>query len=119
MRSTPTGVEANVESFRPSAVFFPFVEFVGVIGTGVLLVYGGWTHRTRRHLRRRDGRVHPVPNTTLDPITQLSQLYDTFQQAMAGLAKLASLLDRTSHVVDRAGAVGARSVSTAPPAWTT
>ena len=25
--------EANVESFRPSAVFFPFVEFVGVIGT--------------------------------------------------------------------------------------
>ncbi|MGH2668532.1 MAG: ABC transporter ATP-binding protein, partial [bacterium] len=34
--------EANVESFRPSAVFFPLVEFIGVLGTATLLAYGGW-----------------------------------------------------------------------------
>jgi ABC-type multidrug transport system fused ATPase/permease subunit len=96
--------EANVESFRPSAVFFPLVEFIGVLGTGVLLAYGGW--------RTAHGDISVgvlaafilYLNTTIDPITQLSQLYDTFQQAMAGLAKLAALLERTSYVVDRPGA---------------
>lgn len=103
--------EANVESFRPSAVFFPLVEFVGVLGTGVLLAYGGW--RTARG----DISIGVLAafilylNTTLDPITQLSQLYDTFQQAMAGLAKLANLLDRRSRVVDHDGAVDLAAVN--------
>jgi len=104
-------VEANVESFRPSAVFFPLVEFVGVLGTGVLVAYGGW--RTA-HGDISIGLLAAFIlylNTTLDPITQLSQLYDTFQQAMAGLAKLANLLDRRSRVVDRDGAVGLASVN--------
>ena len=104
-------VEANVESFRPSAVFFPLVEFVGVLGTGVLVFYGGW--------RAAHGDISIgllaafilYLNTTLDPITQLSQLYDTFQQAMAGLAKLANLLERRSRVVDRDGAVDLASVN--------
>ncbi|HYZ91246.1 MAG TPA: ABC transporter ATP-binding protein [Actinomycetota bacterium] len=97
--------EANVESFRPSAVFFPLVELVGVLGTGVILAYGGW--------RTMQGEITVgvlaafilYLNTTLDPITQLSQLYDTFQQAMAGLAKLAGLLDRRAEIVDVDGAV--------------
>jgi ATP-binding cassette subfamily B protein len=104
-------VEANVESFRPSAVFFPLVEFVGVLGTGVLVLYGGW--RTA-HGDISIGLLAAFIlylNTTLDPITQLSQLYDTFQQAMAGLAKLANLLDRSSRVVDRDGAVDLASVN--------
>jgi ATP-binding cassette subfamily B protein len=97
--------EANVSSFRPSAVFFPLVEFVGVLGTAVILGYGG--------VRTARGEITVgvlaafiiYLNTTLDPITQLSQLYDTFQQAMAGLAKLAGLLDQRAHVVDSDGAL--------------
>ncbi|MEX2395348.1 MAG: ABC transporter ATP-binding protein, partial [Actinomycetota bacterium] len=96
--------EANTESFRPSAVFFPFVEFVGVLGTGVVIAYGG--------LRTINGFMtigvlaafSLYLSSTLDPITQLSQLYDTFQQAMAGLAKLAGLLDHEATLVDREGA---------------
>ena len=92
--------EANVESFRPSAVFFPFVEFVGVLGTAIVLVYGG--------LRTAGGAMTLgvlaafvlYLSSTLDPITQLSQLYDTFQQAMAGLAKLAGLLEERATVID-------------------
>lgn len=94
--------EANVESFRPSTIFFPFVEFVGTIGTAVVLVYGG--------LRAASGDMSVgvlaafvlYLSSTLDPITQLSQLYDTFQQAMAGLAKLAGLLDHEATLVDAA-----------------
>jgi ATP-binding cassette subfamily B protein len=92
--------EANVESFRPSTIFFPFVEFVGVLGTMVVLVYGG--------LQTASGAMSVgvlaafvlYLSSTLDPITQLSQLYDTFQQAMAGLAKLAGLLDQEATLVD-------------------
>jgi ATP-binding cassette subfamily B protein len=102
--------EANVESFRPSAVFFPLVELIGVLGTGVILAYGGW--------RAIQGDITVgilaafilYLNTTLDPITQLSQLYDTFQQAMAGLAKLAGLLDRRAEIVDVPHASGLESV---------
>ncbi len=98
-------VEANVQSFRPSAVFFPLVELIGVVGTGVLVLYGGW--------RTMNGDISVgllaafilYLNTTLDPITQLSQLYDTFQQAMAGLAKLAALLERESRIFDLDDAV--------------
>ncbi len=103
--------EANVESFRPSAVFFPLVEFIGVLGSGVILAYGGW--------RAAHGEISVgvlaafilYLNTTLDPITQLSQLYDTFQQAMAGLAKLAGLLDRRSQIVDSPNAAALGSVN--------
>ncbi len=103
--------EANVESFRPSAVFFPLVELVGVLGTGVILAYGGW--------RAMHGDITVgilaafilYLNTTLDPITQLSQLYDTFQQAMAGLAKLAALMHKRAQIVDAPGATELASVN--------
>lgn len=93
-------VEANVKSFRPSAVFFPLVELLGVLGTAVLVGYGGW------RVMQGDITVGLLAafilylSNTLDPITQLSQLYDTFQQAMAGLAKLAALLERDSRIFD-------------------
>jgi ATP-binding cassette subfamily B protein len=93
-------VEANVASFRPSAVFFPLVELIGVIGTGVLVLYGGWRTMTGEFSVGILASFILYLNTTLDPITQLSQLYDTFQQAMAGLAKLAALLERESRIFD-------------------
>jgi ATP-binding cassette subfamily B protein len=94
--------QANIVSFRPGSVFFPLSEYIGVIGQGVVLVYGGW--------RAAHGSVTIGVMTafvlflsaTLDPVNQLSQLYDTFQQAMAGLAKLAGLLDEHATVVEAA-----------------
>jgi ATP-binding cassette subfamily B protein len=95
---------ANIRSFKPGAVFFPLIEYIGVLGTAVVIGYGGW--------RAAHGEVSAgvlaafvlYLSSTLDPIQQLSQLYDTFQQAMAGLAKLAGLLEERATVVD-AGAV--------------
>jgi ATP-binding cassette subfamily B protein len=98
-------VEANVASFRPSAVFFPLVELIGVFGTAVLVVYGGWRTMTGDISLGLLAAFILYLNTTLDPITQLSQLYDTFQQAMAGLAKLAGLLERSSRIYDQPDAV--------------
>lgn len=106
--------EANVRSFKPGAVYFPLVEFFGVIGMAVVLAYGGWL---AMHTHIVGTKVVPFVTvgvlaafvlflaSTLDPIQQLSQLYDTFQQAMAGLAKLSSLLEETATVVDAPDAV--------------
>jgi ATP-binding cassette, subfamily B, bacterial len=96
--------EANTESFRPSAVFFPFVEFVGVLGTGVVVLFGGWKTIQGDLSFGVLAAFSLYLSSTLDPITQLSQLYDTFQQAMAGLAKLAGLLEHEATLVDRDGA---------------
>jgi ATP-binding cassette subfamily B protein len=101
--------EANTESFRPSAVFFPFVEFVGVLGTGVVIAYGGVRSINGFMTIGVLAAFSLYLSSTLDPITQLSQLYDTFQQAMAGLAKLAGLLDHQATLLDREGAEPMRS----------
>jgi ATP-binding cassette subfamily B protein len=105
--------EANVRSFWPGAIYFPLVEFFGVIGLASVLLFGG-------HLALHGHTVHHkfIPfvsvgtlaafvlyqAATLDPIQQLSQLYDTFQQAMSGLAKLSSLLHEQPYIVDTADA---------------
>ena len=104
-------VEANVASFRPSAVFFPLVELIGVFGTAVLVGYGGWRVMQGDITLGLLAAFIIYLNTTLDPITQLSQLYDTFQQAMAGLAKLAGLLERESRIFDSADAVALDGVN--------
>ena len=96
--------EANIRSFRPGAVFFPLVEFIGVVGTAIVLGYGGW-RAINGHLT--EGALAAFIlylSATQDPVQQLSQLYDTFQQAMAGLAKLANLLDQKATIVSADGA---------------
>lgn len=92
--------EANIDSFRPGAVFFPLIEFIGVIGQVVVLGYGGWRVV---HGDVTEGVLAAFVlylSATLDPIQQLSQLYDVFQQAMAGLAKLAGLLEVNATVTE-------------------
>jgi ATP-binding cassette subfamily B protein len=93
--------EANAESFRLGSRFFPGVELIGVGGTVVVLGYGGW--------RFFDGTITIgvlaafvlYLASTLEPIQTLSQLFDTFQSAMAGLARLAGLLDEQPTVTER------------------
>lgn len=93
-------LEANIDSFRPASLFFPIMELIGLAGTGVVLGYGGW------RALQGDLTVGVLAafvlylSATLEPIQMLSQLYDTFQSAMAGLAKLAGLLDERPAIVD-------------------
>jgi ATP-binding cassette subfamily B protein len=92
--------EANVESFRLGSRFFPVMELIGLGGTIVVLGYGGW--RTL-HADLTLGSLAAFVlylSSTLEPVQTLSQMYDTFQAAMAGLAKLAGLLEEKPSVVD-------------------
>ena len=97
--------EANLETVRISARYFPFVEFTGVIGIAVIVGLGGLLV---------DNAVVTVGtvlafvlylNNLFEPIQQLSQLYNTVQSSGAALHKLFFLLDTEVSISEKPGAV--------------
>jgi ABC-type multidrug transport system fused ATPase/permease subunit len=96
---------ANMKTVYLNAAYFPAVELLSAVGTGVILLYGG--------SQAIDGAIQigtivafvAYLQTFFDPIQQLSQLYTTYQQGMAALDKIFDLLDTEPDMVDRRGAV--------------
>lgn len=97
--------EANLETVRISAKYFPLVEFTGVIGIAVIVGLGGILV---------DNAVVTVGtvlafvlylNNLFEPIQQLSQLYNTVQSSGAALHKLFYLLDTNVSIGEKPGAV--------------
>ncbi len=97
--------EANLETVRISAKYFPFVEFTGVVGVAVIVGLGGVLV---------DQSVVSVGtvlafvlylNNLFEPIQQLSQLYNTVQSAGAALHKIFGLLDTAPSIGEKPGAV--------------
>ena len=104
-RTNENQYEANLETVRISAKYFPFVEFTGVMGIAVIVGLGGVLV---------DNAVVTVGtvlafvlylNNLFEPIQQLSQLYNTVQSAGAALHKLFFLLDTDASVHEKPGAV--------------
>ena len=97
--------EANLETVRISAKYFPFVEFTGVIGISVIVGLGGVFVE---HDVVTVGTVLAFVlylNNLFEPIQQLSQLYNTVQSSGAALNKLFGLLDTEPSVYEKPGAV--------------
>ncbi len=96
---------ANMATVYLNAAYFPAVELLSAIGTGVILLYGGY--------RVLDGDVEVgilvafvgYLNAFFDPIQQISQLYTTYQQGMAALDKIFDLLETKPDMVDKPGAL--------------
>ncbi len=103
--------EANMRTIRISASYFPAVEFLTAIGTAMVLMFGGW--------RVLDGSLTVGVLVAFlgyvvvffDPIQQLSQLYGTFQSAMAALEKTLGVLETKPTMVDRPGAADLPAIS--------
>jgi ATP-binding cassette, subfamily B, bacterial len=97
--------EANLETVRISAKYFPFVEFSGVLGIAIVVGVGG--------LFVDQGIITVGTvlafvlylNNLFEPIQQLSQLYNTVQSAGAALHKVFALLDTEGTVGEKPGAV--------------
>jgi ATP-binding cassette subfamily B protein len=92
--------EANMRSVNLNAAYFPAVEFLQAISIAVILLFGG-------HLVL-DGSIEigvlvlfaGYMQSFFDPIQQLSQLYTTYQAAMAALDKIFDLLEEKPELVD-------------------
>ena len=112
--------EANMATIRLSGVYFPGVEFLAGIGTAIILYFGS------TQVLDQDMSVGVMVafvgylSSFFDPIQQLSQLYNTFQSAMAALEKIFGVLDTEPELADPpdcaplppiAGAVELRDVS--------
>ena len=97
--------EANMETVRISAKYFPFIEYAGVAATAVIVGYGGWL------ASRGVVQVGIVAAFVLylqqvfEPINQLSQLYNTVQSAGAALQKIFDVLDTQASITEKPGAV--------------
>lgn len=103
--------EANMQTIRLSASYFPTVEFLTAVGTAMVLLFGGW--------RVLDGNLTigvlvaflGYVVVFFDPIQQLSQLYGTFQSAMAALEKTLGVLETKPTMVDRPHAIALPPIS--------
>ncbi|HRC08520.1 MAG TPA: ABC transporter ATP-binding protein [Miltoncostaeales bacterium] len=96
--------EANMQTIHISAAYFPAVEFLTAIGTALVLFVGG------KRVLDGDLTVGVLVAflgyvvTFFDPIQSLSQLYGTFQSAMAALEKILGVLETEAPLDDRRGA---------------
>jgi ATP-binding cassette subfamily B protein len=95
---------ANMRTVWLSGLYFPGVELLSAAGTALILWFGG--------TRVLDGDLTVgvmvaflgYLATFFDPIQALSQLYNTFQAAMAALEKIFGVLETEPEVGDAPGA---------------
>jgi len=96
---------ANMTTVYLNAAYFPTIEFVSAVATVVVLLYGG-DQVLNGHLEVGIlvGFLAAL-NNFFNPITQLSQLYTTYQAGMAALDKIFELLDEQPSMTERSGAL--------------
>ncbi|MET0600565.1 MAG: ABC transporter ATP-binding protein [Baekduia sp.] len=95
---------ANQTTVNLNAAYFPAVEFISAIATVGILLYGG--HQVLNGNVTVGVLVGFIAalNGFFDPISQLSQVYTTYQSGMAALDKIFALLDEQPDLVDKPGA---------------
>ena len=92
--------DANVDAMSLSFIFLPTVEFLSMAATAIVLLFGG--------IAAINGQVTvgvlvaflAYVTRFFSPIQDLSQLYTTMQQAMAGGERVLALLDTALEVDD-------------------
>ncbi len=97
--------EANMSTIRLSGVYFPGVELLSGIGTAIILYFGSTRVLDQEVTVGVMVAFVGYLASFFDPIQQLSQLYNTFQSAMAALEKIYGVLDTEPEVTDAPGAV--------------
>ncbi|MEV0247133.1 ABC transporter ATP-binding protein [Nocardia sp. NPDC050712] len=83
---------ARLRSQTLMALFFPFVEIMSVLGTAVVLAVG--VHEVRVSALTAGTLIAFLLYVDLlfSPIQQLSQVFDSYQQAVVGVERLAVLM---------------------------
>ncbi len=96
-RSTRSTAKRNMRTIRISASYFPAVEFLTAIGTAMVLMFGGGGCSTAPSPSACSSPFWDTWSCSSTPIQQLSQLYGTFQSAMAALEKTLGVLEDLSQ----------------------
>jgi ATP-binding cassette subfamily B protein len=97
--------DANMKTVYLNATYFPATELLTAIGTGAILLYGGYQAINGNIMIGVVISFIGYLQLFFDPIQQLAQLYATYQQGMAALDKIFLLLDTEADIVDSPTAV--------------
>jgi ATP-binding cassette subfamily B protein len=97
--------DAHRRTIALTSIFFPGMEFLGVVGTAVVLGFGG------RRVLAGDLELGTLVAFLLylrnlfEPVQQLSELYDTVQAATAGAERIGAVLAERPTVAEHPDAV--------------
>lgn len=97
--------DANVASARLAAVFFPVVDFLGLVATGIVIWYGGTQVLGEQITPGLLVAFVMYVDRFFWPIRDLAMRYNTWQMAMAAGERLFDLLDTKPSIVSRRGAI--------------
>ncbi len=98
--------DAHMETVRIASKYFPVIEFTGVLGIALIIGLGGWFNAMGWGVSIGTIAAFVLYlNSLFEPVQQLSQQYNTVQSSAAGLNKVYSLLDTTTHISEASGAV--------------
>jgi ATP-binding cassette, subfamily B, bacterial len=97
---------ANVWSQRLAAAYGPGVQLVGRMTTAIVVFYGGWLAIDGRVSVGVLAAVLLYLRRFFEPMQELSQFYNLFQAAVAGLEKLSGVLEEPLTVAPPAQPIG-------------
>jgi ATP-binding cassette subfamily B protein len=100
-----TQLDANLRAVRISAWYFPVIEMAGIGTMAIIVGVGGVLVHSDLITVGTVAAFALYLVNLFDPIQQLSQMFNTVQQAGAALKKIFDLLDVQSDLTERAGAV--------------
>ncbi|HNG56666.1 MAG TPA: ABC transporter ATP-binding protein, partial [Solirubrobacterales bacterium] len=97
--------QANMKTVYLNASYFPATELLTAVGTSAILAFGGWQAIEGNLMIGVVISFVGYLQLFFDPIQQLAQLYATYQQGMAALDKIFTLLDTEVEIVDSPEAI--------------
>ena len=92
--------QANMRTVTVSGIYFPGVELLAALGTALILWFGGTLVLNEALSVGVMVAFIGYLASFFDPIQQLSQLYNTFQSAMAALEKIFGVLETDPRITD-------------------
>lgn len=92
--------DAMIQAMSLSFIFLPSVDFLGMLATGIVLFFGGLEVARGELTLGVIVAFLAYVTKFFEPIQELSQLYTTLQQAMAGGERVFELLDTPPAVSD-------------------
>lgn len=92
--------DANVSAMSLSFIFLPTVDFLSMVATATVLLFGGWAVAQGQLTLGVVVAFLAYVSRFFAPVQELSQLYTTMQAAMAGGERVLELLNTKPTVAD-------------------
>ena len=97
--------DANIETARLAAIFFPGVDFMGSLATALVVGVGGWLVMGDALTAGMLVAFLLYVDRFFEPIREMAERYNIFQATMAASERIFDLIDTTPDLVDAPEAV--------------